>query len=412
VLLVPSLWAEARSRIVVEAMARGVPVIASNVGGIPEAKLGVDYLIPVRPIERYKPSVDENMVPAAEVPPQDIDPWHSALERLTSDRPHYDSLSAESRRVALDYTHDLSVLPFERYLQEVVAAPKRAALSDPSSRPALSADRRKLLALRLRKSAEARRDPAALWFPGLTREESHKPVLFCFPYAGGGTFAYEAWREVLSPHVALCAVRLPGREDRRTEKPFDRMQDLIGALGPRIHAYMDRPVAFFGHSMGAAIAFELARWLRREGNQLPRALFVSAARAPQFRDGWQPPPEPSESEFLEQLRTLEGVPAEVLEDTELMRIVLPALRADARLYRNYVYSREYPLPMPVFAYGGTEDPNVRPEHLEAWTEQTTGRFVRREFAGGHFFIQSVQKQLLKALSEDLQSLHAGVTGAS
>src|SRR5579864_1360973 len=98
VLLVPSLWAEARSRIVVEAMLHGVPVIASNVGGIPEAKLGVDYLLPVRPIEKYQERVDEQMVPVAEVPEQDIGPWQDALTRLISDRSRYEQLSRVSRR--------------------------------------------------------------------------------------------------------------------------------------------------------------------------------------------------------------------------------------------------------------------------------------------------------------------------
>ena len=103
VLLVPSLWAEARSRIVLEALLRGVPVMAANVGGIPEAMMGVPYLLPVRPIEKYETRLDEQMVPVAEVPQQDIAPWREALARLLTDRAHYEEISRQSRRAALEY---------------------------------------------------------------------------------------------------------------------------------------------------------------------------------------------------------------------------------------------------------------------------------------------------------------------
>src|SRR5262249_13937105 len=101
VLLVPSLWAEARSRIVLGALDCSVPVMAAKVGGMPEAKLGVPYLRPVNPIARYNSRVDERMVPVADTPPQDIGPWRDALARLLSDREHYAEVSRMSRAVAM-----------------------------------------------------------------------------------------------------------------------------------------------------------------------------------------------------------------------------------------------------------------------------------------------------------------------
>jgi surfactin synthase thioesterase subunit len=153
--------------------------------------------------------------------------------------------------------------------------------------------------------------------------------------------------------------------------------------------------------MGAAVAFELSRLLRRRGQPLPTLLIASASRAPQYRRNYTPSPEPSESQFLEELRRLEGIPREVLDAPASMRAILPALKADASLYRGYVYTEDAPLACPIRAYSGRDDPNVRLEHLEAWAEQTTASFDVRLFAGGHFYLQACQRELRAALEEDL-----------
>ena len=324
VLLVPSLWAEARSRIVVEAMLRGVPVIAANVGGIPEAKLGVPYLLPVRQIERYRPAVDEQMVPVADVPAQDIGPWREALERLTGDRAHWEGIARESREAAVAWAEQLGVEPFEALLRDVVRRPRRARAAAPRAEgqtalDRLSPEKRHLLALRLRKKAAA-----GAWFPAAPSGAAFR--LFCFPHAGGGASAFAVWQGRLPPDWGVVPVRLPGRETRCQEAPFTRMEPLISALAGAIEPRLDQPFAFYGHSMGAAVAFELARRLREKERPMPMALFVSAARAPQFRRNWSPPPEPSDEEFLDQLRRLEGMPPELLADHEYMRLFLPALK--------------------------------------------------------------------------------------
>jgi glycosyltransferase involved in cell wall biosynthesis len=146
VMLVPSLWAEARSRVILESMSRGIPVLASDVGGLREAKLGVDYLLPVNPVLRYRPLVDELMVPVADIPPQDVEPWQVVLQQLVADRELYTRVASQSRQAALGYAHQLNALPFDSYLENIVRSPKRSVAAPRR----LTEEKRRLLALRLR----------------------------------------------------------------------------------------------------------------------------------------------------------------------------------------------------------------------------------------------------------------------
>jgi len=381
VALVPSLWAEARSRVVVEAMLRGVPVMASDVGGLKEAKLGVPYLLPVNPITEYESALDENMVPVAAVPEQDIGPWMAALDRLTRDPVHWEDIATQSRAAALGYASTLTVEPFEKFLLQLLDRPRRPH----SLPPQLSEDKRKLLALRWTRRA---------WFPTLDTKSRGTLRLFCFPHAGAGVLAYRKWMGALSG-VEVIPVLLPGRETRAGESPIENLRELIGALTPVIRPLLEARYAFFGHSMGAGIAFELTRSLRAIGAPLPRMLLVSSARPPQARTEANRKQEPSDAQLLDEVAGLGALTPEALD------LAFPIVRADSRMYRNYFYRPEPPLTIPIAAYGGVSDPAIAPEQLDGWREQTTAEFIRREFAGGHFYLQSNTKSVLEALQQDL-----------
>lgn len=212
---------------------------------------------------------------------------------------------------------------------------------------------------------------------------------------------FRSWPNSLPPTVEVCPVELPGRGTRLKEPPFTRLSPLVQAIAHAILPHLDKPFAFFGHSMGALVSFELTRLLRRNYSRSPVHLFVSASRAPQVPDPDPPIHALPEPEFLEELRCLNGTPKEVLENTELMQLLLPILRADFAVIETYVYAPEPAQDFPITAFGGLQDREVSCDALEAWREQTSASFSLQMLPGNHFFIQSAQPLLLQFLSREL-----------
>lgn len=228
--------------------------------------------------------------------------------------------------------------------------------------------------------------------------------LFCLPYAGGSSREFRGWTKALPGFVEVCPVELPGRGRRMGEPCYTRLLELVGAISKGLAPYLDVPFAFFGHSMGAILAFELARTLRREHGCLPRCLFVSGRRAPQLPDSRPSPYALLEHEFIDEVRKLNGTPREVLEHRELMEVMLPILRADFELVRSYEYSYEFPLECRIIAFGGKEDDEETREKIEPWRQQTTGGFSLRMLPGDHFFVESSQSLLLHLVAHEVDKL--------
>lgn len=203
----------------------------------------------------------------------------------------------------------------------------------------------------------------------------------------------------------------PGREIRLKEPSFTRLSPLVQTLAQVLHPYLNMPFAFFGHSMGALIGFELARQLRRQYSLGPVHLFVSGRRAPQIPDRSPPIHQLPESALVEELRRLNGTPESVLQNAELMQLVLPVLRADFALCETYVYSTEDPLDCPISAFGGLQDGSVSYDDLAAWRDQTNSSFTLKMIRGNHFFLQSARALILSALSQELQRHQSRITGS-
>jgi len=226
--------------------------------------------------------------------------------------------------------------------------------------------------------------------------------LFCFSYAGGGASVYRTWHRDLPSDIEVLPVQLPGREGRLKEERFRHIDPLIETLMEVLPRYLDMPFAFFGHSLGAIVAYELTQKLRAELGKSPLYLMVSARRAPQVPPDEEPIYALSPEEFYEKLREFEGTPAEVLEHPELMELLEPLLRADFELNDTYEAKPDAPLlDCPITAFGGLEDKDVSRENLEAWREVTRGPFRLRMFPGGHFYLHEGRNALIAAVAQDL-----------
>jgi medium-chain acyl-[acyl-carrier-protein] hydrolase len=234
--------------------------------------------------------------------------------------------------------------------------------------------------------------------------------LFCFPHAGGSSAVFRSWPKVLTA-VDVRAVQLPGRGGRFRERPLKRVRELAVAACDGLGPHFNEPFALFGHSLGALVAFEVARELRRRGGPQPVQLFISARRGPRRPDPVAPLHGLPDDQFLAQVRArYGGIPDVVLQEPELLALLLPTLRADLEAVETYSYEPEAPLDVPISALGGLTDPWATLEDLEAWRGETRAGFKLSRFPGGHFYLEESEAALLGELEAQLAK--AGASSVS
>jgi surfactin synthase thioesterase subunit len=247
------------------------------------------------------------------------------------------------------------------------------------------------------------KDAANPWLPRRPIRDEALLNLFCFPHAGGGAATYYRWSHDFPGEIEVLPILLPGRERRLAEPAVDSIPKLTGALAENLAPHLSKPFAFFGHSMGSLIAFELTRLLRRRGMALPRRLFVAAFRAPQLAATSSPIRGLPDSEFVAAMQDrFEGIPPQIAKDPDLLALFLPALRADITAIETYQYNPESPLECPITVLGGVEDRQVSAADLAGWRSQTTGEFNQTMLPGGHFFVSQHSAEVSRIVRSRLE----------
>lgn len=209
--------------------------------------------------------------------------------------------------------------------------------------------------------------------------------LVCFPYAGGGASAFYSWKKLSD--LCILPIQLPGRESRISESPHSKLRKVVEEISRDIETILrDNEIVFFGHSMGALLAFEVARQLNRNNIVTPTRLFLSGCSHPQDLDVKGIHKLPDE-EFIDELRKRNGTPEKVIENEVLMSIILDYIRADFELCETYLYKKDSKINIPINLLCGKEDSFIKSAGLHEWEKETTKNVSIKFFQGDHFYFK-------------------------
>ncbi|MEV4824671.1 alpha/beta fold hydrolase [Micromonospora sp. NPDC049274] len=245
-----------------------------------------------------------------------------------------------------------------------------------------------------------------LWLRGFHPAPQAPARLVCFPHAGGSASFFFPVSKTLSPELEVLAVQYPGRQDRRHEPAAENIGELADRITEQLRPLPDKPVAFFGHSMGAVVAFEVARRLEG-GGVSPLVLFASGRRAPSaVRE--ESMHTAGDADFVAEIKRLSGTDTRMLGDDEVLRMILPSLRSDYRAIETYRCAPGASVRCPIDVLIGNADPHVTQTEAASWREHTTGRCDIRVYAGGHFYLNDHAVAVTDRIARRISALRAAV----
>ena len=238
------------------------------------------------------------------------------------------------------------------------------------------------------------------WLTPINQLRTPSKQLFCFPYAGGGASIFRPWKNYLGPEIGAYAIQLPGRESRFTEEPISDLITIAKASADAISEICSRPFAIFGHSLGAAIAYEVTAELEARGLK-PAQLFISGRQSPNRKPLRAPISHLSDAEFIEQLKSYNTTPREIFENREILELLLPMLKADFSMAENYQHQIGSKVNAPITALASKGDIWLSPESISDWSKKTFGPFSSHWFEGGHLYLNQETEALVKYIQEKL-----------
>lgn len=246
-----------------------------------------------------------------------------------------------------------------------------------------------------------------LWLPWpRDLPEDGRVRLFCFPYAGGGSWIFSRWPNFFEESCHVLPVVLPGREHRIQESPIENIAHIADKFCDDLESLLsDGPYGLFGHSFGGFLVFEIAKTVASRDLPPPLLVVISGCRGPGLPRTWNPIHHLPDNEFERTVETRFGpIPLPLRRDRQTLQIYLRILRADLKAVETYVPTGERSLPGHVLVCGGREDPFVPVEDLFAWANVTAGECAVEIFPGGHFYLRENARLFLSALKQHITRL--------